>query len=155
MAVINRKAMREEFGALLSAALVASAIDIDAGDVYDYIPADLDGQSPVVGLAAGGSDRSIKTLNPKADNQMILGVVVFVRAADKDTLADGYTAETVADLLDDIEAVVAQTVVDNKRGTNWRRLRYDGSSQIDSITTLSGTPYVMESIPLVVYALDT
>lgn len=130
MSVPSRKLTRETFATLLQTTLSGAQI------VHSDQPITLDGQSPAVVVASGGTERTQATFGGTKAT-FYLDVYVFVLATD-----DG------DDLLDTLEAELAETVTQNQRGALWSAISYDGRSKTEFLKTLDGKQYKSELIPL-------
>jgi len=133
MSVQNRKAVREEFGALLSAVLTPYVVYVDQ-------PSDFEGQSPVVVLASTGSEREGATRRtfggPIAPLFRITAYVFVLPGSGAD------------DQLDDIERSIAQLIADQVSGASWSAIGYSERTTAEFISILDGTEYKREIIPL-------
>lgn len=130
MSVANRSAARQDLRQLLQNA-VSAAASVPSGQ-----PDDLGGQSPVIIVASGGSDRprlTMKGTQPK----FYLDVYVFVRATDD---AD--------DLLDLAEQQIAEALEGSQDAAHWMAIDYAGRTTTRFIQPTDGNEYKLEQIPL-------
>lgn len=130
MSVASRATARAELQALLQQRVT------DAASVPSTQPDDFGGQSPVVVVASGGSDRQRLTLRG-TQPKFYLDVYVFVRATD--------TADAMLDL---IEQEIAQAIEGAQDAASWMAIDYAGRSTTTFIQPVDGTEYKMERIPL-------
>ena len=144
----SRKTARDALTALLSDALVGTGLPVQA--IYGYQKGDFDGQSPVVLVLSGGSEREPFALNATHwENEFVFEVLVFVADAD----GSSWTDEDVENKVDEIEAIIAATVASNRKTTNWSMLDYAEKTAVSSVT-IAGNPYKMEVIPLKVSVIE-
>jgi len=144
--MISRKDTRGQLRTLLTTALVDGDPRL-VQSIYDFQNQEFEGESPVVLIYSGGSNRPQATLVGHG-TEMHIWVDVFVSLT-----ADGaYTEEDAEDRLDDIEAEVAGVVEANANTANWRNLRYQDVSTVFDVK-IGGVPYIRELIPLVVEVL--
>lgn len=141
MSVPNRKTVRDEFGALLTARLT------EAQAVYTDQPTDFGGLSPVVVIASRGSTRTQLTLRGQMPS-FALTCYVFVLSVVRDGSGNPIVNAQADDELDTIEHAVAQTVTDCQAGASWMALDYDGRSETEFVTLVDGSEYKREAIPL-------
>lgn len=134
---ISRKEVREHLAGLLSAAMVPNIV----AEVYPYQVADLGGQTPVICISSGGSDR-VKPANSQVG--FILRLQTFVLYGNKGT----WTEELAEDRLDLIEKTVDQTLAANLRTDYWQYIAYNGESVPDYVVMDDGLEYRRESTPL-------
>jgi hypothetical protein len=140
----SREVMRDQFSVLLSAALVGSGKPVTA--VYNYFKGRLDGESPVVLVTSGPIAREIAGQGTAQFAMKVgLNVIVFVAEANADA---GITELEVDDLVDSIEAKIADVVAANQSAAGyWDNLKYSGQpSEPVAGKDLDGHPYVVEYI---------
>lgn len=133
----NRKVVRKAFAALLTAELVGSGKPVQA--VYDYPAGDFEGQSPVITVTSGSSDRKPFTFQgtiPTFD----LFIDVFIVYAEA-----GWTEAQTEDALDDIELEIANIVAANQVTANWEALGMPERSQTTYVL-IGGKEYRRELI---------
>jgi hypothetical protein len=136
MSVQSRKAVREEVGQILTIRLASLA-----QQVYTDQPTSFGGQSPVVVVASTGSERDgqvQRTFGGPIAPKFTLDIYLFVLAATAD--AD--------DLLDSLEAAVAEFVAVYSRAQTWTAISYDGRTETRFVEVLDGSEYKQERIPL-------
>lgn len=134
MSVVNRADVRTAFYQLLAANLTG-AQQTKNGFVDDF-----EGQSPVVAVASGGTGRqqlSLRGSQPK----VLLEVYVFTLAT---TGAD--------DILDALEAQIAQVIEDNQFAARWSAITYTADTEVGFITAIDGAEYRRERIALSITA---
>ena len=146
MATKSREVMRDQFATLLSAAITGTGKPVTA--VYNYMKGRLDGESPVVLVTSGGIARSIAGQGT-AQYAMNVGLNLVVMVAEAKASA-GITEQEVDDLVDDIEAKIADVVSANQSVSGiWDQLHYSGQpSEPMPGKDLDGHPYVVEIIRL-------
>jgi hypothetical protein len=113
-----------------------------AQQVYADQPTDFSGQSPVVVVASGGSERDgspRRTFGGPIAPSFALDVYVFALAGEAN----------VDDTLDDLEAAVAQFVSDVPSAATWSAISYGAATETQFVTVVDGTEYKRERIPLV------
>ncbi len=136
----SRKDIRTALANLLRANVSA------AQAVYAYPPGDIAGQSPVLVVSSRGSRRSDLTFQGQQHDARL---AIDVYAAVPIT-AGSYTDETAADVLDTIEAQIADVVRDTSvLEPTWQAIDLDGDSTIE-IGVWDGAPYYRERIPITV-----
>ena len=130
--------MRTHFADLLRTNTVGTA-----QAVYDYKVADFDGDNTVIVVASGPIERKIGSLGNCWDITVTLDVYVFVLYADTD---NGWTESDATNALDAIEALVADTVINNQTAAGyWDFASYSGPTQPD-VVPIGGIPYQRELI---------
>lgn len=139
----NRKTIRTQLGTLLEAELVGAGLPLQA--LYPYRVADFNNQSPVGVLSSGGSDRTRKSLEG-AGAIFYFEFFVFVLYA---TLDGTWTEQNAEDALDDIEAALAQFLVDYYSTAHWVSLRLVDRSEIVDLN-IGGQEYKRENFTLAV-----
>lgn len=125
---VSRSVVRKAFAALLQTALVGSGKPAQA--VYDYQVGDFAGASPVVVVSSGPIQRLIQNFGNCDHAVIVLNVYVFVLYADA---ASGWDEADAEDAIDSIEALIADTVINNQHGANWNSCAY-----VEAPTDLAG-----------------
>jgi hypothetical protein len=138
----NRETARDALAALISTAMVGSGKPVQA--VYNYLPADFGGQSPVVTVTSASSLRlPLTVLGSRAE--FLLQVDVLVLYNDQ----AGWTEAHAEDRLDLIEATLAGLVDANQVSAPWQALSYaEASVRTTANAVLGGEAYAWESIRL-------
>jgi hypothetical protein len=138
----NRETARDALAALIQTAMVGAGKPVQA--VYNYLPADLAGQSPVVTVTSAGSLRlPLTAIGSRAE--FLLQVDVFVLYNDQ----AGWTEAHAEDRLDLIEATLATLVDANQVSAPWSALSYaEASSRTTAVTVLGGESYAWETMRL-------
>jgi len=138
----NRETARDALAALIQTAMVGAGKPVQA--VYNYLPADLAGQSPVVTVTSAGSLRlPLTAIGSRAE--FLLQVDVFVLYNDQ----AGWTEADAEDRLDLIEATLATLVDANQVSAPWSALSYaEASSRTTAVTVLGGESYAWETMRL-------
>lgn len=112
--------------------------------VYDHMRSDFAGQSPVVRVMSGGSERRrFTTQGGRGD--LLLMVQIWVLSVSP---ADNWTEADAENALDQLEWELAQYIDSNRRSEVWQALDFDGRSRVE-VVRLEGKPYLIEDIPLV------
>ena len=137
MAVISRKVARVALAALLSTATAGS---VDA--VYSYMPPDFAQANKVIMVTSGPIERIINGFGMCQRTKITLYVWVLVRYADPDT---GWTRSNAEDAADDIEALIANTVLTNQVTANWNQANYGGPTMLDDVP-IGGVDFLRELI---------
>lgn len=138
----NRELARDALAACISTAMTGAGKPVQR--VYNYLPADLGGESPVVTVTSAGSLRlPLTALGSRAE--FLLQVDVFVLYNDQ----AGWTEAQAEDRLDLIEATLATLVDANQKTAPWEALSYaEPSSRTTAVTVLGGESYAWETIRL-------
>jgi hypothetical protein len=147
---INRKTLRVELASLLAARLqtVDTATFADGklcAAVYAYLPGAFTLGMPVLCVAdapLGGSDRSVMKFRAVdwEGNDIYLNLSSFVPYA---------TEAAAQDRLDDIEAKVADILMDNREHPPyWASIEYNRRTQTDVVKFEDGKVYFFELISL-------
>jgi hypothetical protein len=143
----SRQTVRDKLAELLDTDLVSGspqlAFDVIGHKVTDQ---DLEAGDPIVAVLSSGTIRERMTMQGDRPD-FYLDIQVWVRSAS--------TARTVAqteDILDEIEARIAQVFQDNRSGPNspteWAVLEYAARSTIGEIETAKGVAYSLEVYPV-------
>jgi hypothetical protein len=112
-------------------------------NVYDYLASSFTGESPVVFVASGPSNRTAFT-NRGSRATFVLLAHVFVLHSDTES---GWTEAQAEDMLDNIEHYIA-TCIENHQVTDyWVAVDWDSQSIVDRVV-VAGVPYLFELIPL-------
>jgi hypothetical protein len=136
----SRATIRTQLAALLRANVSA------AQAVYAYPPGDIAGASPVLVVSSRGSRRSDMTFQGQ-QHEARLAIDVYVAIP---TSAGAYTDADAADVLDTIEAQIADVIRDTSvLDPTWQAIDEDGDSTIE-IGVWDGAPYYRERIPLTI-----
>lgn len=144
--VISRETIRDQFAALIAAALVGSGKPAAAS--YNHQVGDFEGKSPVIVVTSAGTNRgSVLVSSP---TQITLEVHNFVLYA----LEDGsWTEAQSEDCLDLLEKGVSDVVVDANDSNNWQSVEFNGQSEIDGVE-IGGDEYRHEVIPILITLWD-
>jgi hypothetical protein len=154
---------REEIAAALKSLYVAEfdGVTLDSGQtvaaIYDKLIPDVEKRSPVIVIAADGTDRSGRVI---PDGYAVYGaspvaylyrVVVMVMIASRD-MKPGYTASKAYEVLSEIEERVGNIHESNEELENrWRVLTQQRESNIRTVSLEDGTVYLREEIPIAIY----
>ena len=142
MATATRKAVRQQLATLLTAELVTAQSLVQA--VYSYRIGDFQGQSPVVVVSSGGSQRIPLTFEGTKPTYQILVHVFVVYSTEDGT----WTEEDAENALDDIEEAISGVIAANDALDNyWISLGVNGKSVADSVE-IGGVEYRREIIEL-------
>lgn len=149
--VVNREVSRDALATLLTTSLVATLGSVQA--VYQYLVADFGGQSPVLVVTSGGTDRQKLAKYTVTHGLIYLDVHVFVLFALDD---NSWTEHNAEDRLDLIEKQITDVLVDNYVYSGyWQSIEYDQRSEVDPMPIkVAGDVYRHERIPLVVSVQD-
>ena len=132
---------RRKLADLLTAALVGNGLPAQA--VYAWQVGDFAGQSPVVAVTSGPANHEPNGFGcDKAVFQLF--VYVFVAYA---VPGAGWTEEHAEDALDDIEALIAETVAANSRTEAWTQIAYAGPTDPAAVV-IGGVEYRRELVTL-------
>lgn len=138
----NRETARDALAALLQTVLVGSGLPAQA--VYNYQVGDLAGQSPVVVVSSGGSERQRLSFQGSRAT-FRLNVYVFVVYTD----GGDWNEDDAEDRLDLIEKTIAETLDVSQRTASWESVNYAGETTCDSVE-IGGVEYRRETIPVTV-----
>lgn len=138
---ISREPVRKAFAALLQSALVGSGKPAEV--VYDHMISDFAGASPVVVVSSGPIRRIIGNFGNCDHAVMRLRTYVFVLYADGSGAWDAADAE---DKTDEIEAIIAETVISNQHGAEWNSATYAEEPTDPVIVEIGGLGYRRELI---------
>lgn len=148
---INRKVARAELASIFTTDLTGPSNPVQK--VFSYDRRDFEGESPVVLVLSAGSGRSpwgIGTVKYKNDFQF--AVLSFVRDAIP---AQSWTEQNVEDALDDVEAAIAKSVMENRNHPGfWLNLMFDGEPSSVMNGKMSGEPYRIEVFTLIAEVYD-
>ncbi len=144
MIVLSRKAVRQAVGLLLQNTLTGTGNPAQA--VYDHEVGDWGTQDPVVYVTGRSAYRHDDNDPQKGLASFGLDVHVWVRY-----VKDGVTEADSENTLDDIEAKVADTVLEDVSSGGF--LAHDGESIVDALE-LGGVQYRHEVIPLRVTVME-
>lgn len=136
----SRSTLRTALAALLQAALVGTGKAAQA--VYSYPIGDFQGQSPVVVVESGGSERRQMTHGSQG-SRFFLTIYIFVLYSDQSTFQED-DAETA---LDSIETTIAETLAANRATANWGFIDFGERSRTDYVAE-AGVLYRRETIPV-------
>jgi hypothetical protein len=137
MSVQSRQLVREEVGQILAVRLTT------AEQVHTDQPTDFGGVSPVVVVASGGSERGQagqQTFGGPVAPKFMLDVYLFVLA----------TTTNADDVLDTLEAGVAEFVSVYRSAITWSAIGYAGRTETQFVEMVDGSEYKRERIPLIV-----
>lgn len=143
MSAFNRKVARERMASVLTTALTPTL----AQAVYAYTPAKFSGQSPVVCVASGGSERTRAHVGTNTwDTWVYLTLFVFVLYAE---LPGGtWTRQNAEDRLDALEQAIADAVMTYKSDAGyWDGLYFAAPSRIEGPVVI-GDAYLLETFQL-------
>lgn len=141
MTATNRKTVRKAFAALLATAMVGVGKPVQA--VYDFRKGDFQGQSPVV-VVSGDGDKRLRFTFEGVKPAYHLQIDIFVLYARTDGT---WTEDMAEDVLDDIGLILADTVSDNRKSTDWIELYYTEFSQRLDVV-IGGLDYIRETFIL-------
>lgn len=159
-AVVNRKTVRKFLAAQLQVHL-GSLVQA----VYDYQKSSFGKQSPVVCVVSRESTRITTSLEMiTTESQLAYDIHIFVRYQDS-TAVPPYTEEQSEDLIDDIEAAIANFILahgENSEGEKrigadaipWLGLAIESPSQIDQ-ALIDNIDYRHETIAVAADVFNT
>ncbi len=136
--VPNRKTIRKALTALLETALVGAGKPAQA--IYDYKASDFEGQSPVIVVSSGPSDRTKQAQPTRANSLILLDIDVFTAYAEAN-----WTEENSEDAQDDLEKAISDVLLDNDTTNDWEQLQFNGASEVD-FNVVGGKLYRQETI---------
>ena len=141
------KPSRKEARALLVVGLRNALTNISADNIIGYQP-NLTGEFPVIAVLSAGSRRPPMTARGTM-GAFALRINVFVRREATD-----WSREQAEDLLDDLEAQIAEHL-EKVRGETiaWKSLDYDTMSEVAFFVPQAGIVYVVETIHVTVSVL--
>lgn len=144
MPAYNRETARDALAALFSTALVSPTL---AQAVYNHLPAKFNGQTPVVCVGSGGTERTpIHIGAQKFHTWVYLTVYVFVLYSEEP--GGAWTRALAEDRLDLLEVTIADVVMANRNNPGvWDMLEYAGRTVIEGPVTI-GQSYLIETINL-------
>jgi len=133
----SRKAIRSALAALLTSGV--SAVQA----VYAYPKLDLDGESPILTISSGGSERAPFTMaGSRATLLLDLHILVLQSGP-------GWSEAQAEDALDDIEAQVYAVLHANRRSTAWAMIDYSGRTDARRPLAMpGGVVYLHEQIQI-------
>lgn len=140
MALTNRETVRDGLTALL-AALAGDGNPVQT--VTGHGLSTLDEVSHIVVLSSG----STRAPGTHSANWSIvyLTVQVWVLYSDQ----GDWGRDDAEDKLDEIEKEIADLLETNRYYSGyWDTIEYDGRSRVSEVTTVTGLPYLVETIPL-------
>ena len=143
----NRKHIRRALHPLLVSSLAAEGnLLIPEANIFKGRLANPKGQSPLVYITSGGSDRPPLTIRQK---QAIFRIEIYSLTLLVDPNNNEWTEEMAEDLLDDIEARIKHVVESNpKMDKLWTSVEYiEGGTTIERVP-LAGHDYLVEMIPV-------
>lgn len=144
---VNRQTYRDYLVDLLTTALVGDGLPVQ--QVYGHLPADFEGQSPVVCVTTAGSKRVKTQHGKKWDTKVKLQVFVFTLYAKVD---ESWTEAMAEDQLDLIESIIAQTLMTyegSESGAPWDYIGFDGESKAGFVPlNIGGPDYKREMFPI-------
>jgi hypothetical protein len=137
----NRQAIRAAFAALLTGALAGP--EGLAHTVYDHLPADFGGASPVIAVGARGSKRARLTFRG-GQTTFLFDVFVFVLAASTD---GSWTERDAENALDALELAIAEALEGNQNTAAAWISADVGETECDFVT-IGGQEYRRERLPV-------
>ena len=141
----SRQTVREHLATLLNTRLVTTLKSAQV--VYDYLPADFDGQTPTVCVTSMGTDRAQMGFDEDYNSAFQLAIVVFVLYAEQGST---YLEDDAEDVLDLLEKQIADFIMDNRRvAGKWDSLLHNDMTRIDYVT-IGGNQYKQEVIAVVI-----
>ena len=141
----SRQTVREHLATLLHTRLVTTLTSAQV--VYDYVPADFDGQSPAVCVTSMGTDRAQLGFGEDYNSAYQLAIVVYVLYAEQGT---AYGEDDAEDVLDLLEKQIADCLMDYRQvAGKWDSLLHNDMTRIDYVT-IGGATYKQEVIAVVI-----
>lgn len=134
----SRETVRDALKALLEAQLVGVGLPVKT--VTSSKNKSLDGQTPLVAVLSGGTERERLTFEGDKPT-FYLEVQVWVLQE-----GDGWTNAQAEDALDEIEALIANVYESARETANWAVLEYDDRSYVIEKES-NGRLYYIETIP--------
>lgn len=137
----NRKTLRADIKAEFAPEFSDMLVSED--DFYKYEPSSYGGHSPVIFLASAGAEHPEVT--KKINSEFFVEVHLLTLYKDKDGV---YTEEQAADLLDDMEQRLSETVETKRVVANkWQKLSFEARSFAEP-TPVGGELYLHEVVTL-------
>lgn len=144
MTVLSRKLVRTELADGLRAAV--TGIGKPVSTVYDHRVGKLNGESPVLLVISGESEREIQGMGAhRFSNSMTFEIHSLIYDGDQDQPLTEIQREDTAD---EIEAQVAGWIAEHQRGINYQALEYAQPTDRIEVQMLDGNPYMLEIIYL-------
>jgi len=143
----TRAEVREELQTVLTAALVGTGLPVAV--VYKSQVDDFAGQSPVVGVFSGGSERKRLTRTTWAVTYYYL---IMTRVLFEDPTAGAtWGADEAEDAIDDIERRIAEVLLEKMivHEPFWKHVGYTGRTQTTA-EVIGGAEYRGEGIEIAV-----
>ena len=133
----SRKALRAALATLLDAAIPA----VQA--VYAYPKMDLDGESPIITISSGGSERQPLTMaGSRLTATLDLHLLVLQSGSS-------WTEAQAEDAMDDIEEAIYATLIANRRTATWAHIDYGGRTDARRPLAMpGGVVYLHEQISI-------
>lgn len=158
MMVKNRQIVQDEIADFLKIDF-ASYLGVDGvnpivaiSQIYGYMPAKLNGASPVVLVLGAPVARAYAGVGTaKYENEMEIEIHHLVYDGAENNPLSEENRERTMNLM---EAYNAQSCAARQRGTNYRALRRNGPTDRTAIKYLDGNPYQLEIIKILVEAPD-
>ncbi len=143
----SRETFRDAFATMLSTAITGVGQPVQA--VYNYLKGTLAGESPVVLVTSGPILRSKGGMGTR-QYKMRVGLNLVVMIAKPPASTPGNNEQAVDDLVDTVEALIADVVSANQNNDDvWNDLKYtEQPSEPMNGHDLDGHPYVVEIIRL-------
>lgn len=147
MTTKSRETFRDAFATMLNTAVTGAGQPVSS--VYNYFKGALSGESPVVLVTSGPILRKIAGMGTQ-QYAMRVGLNLIVMVAEIPSGTPGGNEQGVDDLVDTIEAKIADVVSANQKNDGvWNDLKYtDQPSEPMPGKDLDGHPYVVEIIRL-------
>lgn len=158
MTIRNRQTVQDEITAFLKVDFATyKGVDgtnpiLATTQIYGYMPAKLNGASPVILVLGAPIDRAFAGVGTaKYENEMEFEIHHLVYdGADNNPLTEENREKT----MNLIESYNAQSCASHQRGTNYRSLRRNGPTERTAVRYLDGNPYQLEIIKILVEAPD-
>jgi len=133
----SRELVRDKLATLLAAALVGTGLPVKTVSASKV--ENLKGNTPLVVVLSGGSDRQRETFQGSRAAFRLM-IQTWVRQT-----ASGWTQAQAEDAMDTIESLIAGVVEENQGTDDWETLDYDGESTMFE-ASVAGVPYYVESV---------
>lgn len=148
----NREAARDALAALIETEMSGTGKTLQA--VYNSLPSDFGGLTPVVTVSSAGTDRKNMGIGDttKWNSRFRLAVVAYVADAAED---DSWTDQDVEDMLDLIDKELADVIADNRESAgNWGYLELEEGFTEPLSMVIGGEPYVVEPRFVIARVID-
>jgi len=135
----SREAVRDSLRTLLETSLVGAGLPVKT--VMGSKASSLEGITPLITVLSDGTERKRMTFG---DDRPLFYLILTTYVQQEE---GAWTNAMAIDALDCIEASIAQVFEDNRCGTAWDALEYNGRSTVTE-GAIAGVPCYIETIPV-------